>query len=145
MIDKLELIALKSVALRDSEYFCRRVYRYYSEKFHTPLAEVHKLSWGFVFTHYLEHIIETNNTQEQIYNLAVDHFHPDMKKVKNFMGEFESEEEEVQAYIKKIEEEEKAKLEKQKVNPHKEQEIKSKEINMDSTLFEHLDEEMEQD
>ena len=48
MIDQLELLALKSIALKDPEYFNRKVCRYYSEKFHTPLAEVYKLPWAFV-------------------------------------------------------------------------------------------------
>jgi hypothetical protein len=139
MIEKLELLALKSVAIKDYEYFCRKVYRYYSEKFHTPLAEVHNLSWAFVFTHYMEHVIENNNSQEEINELVLSYFYPEMKKVKNFMGEFDNEEEELQAYINKIEKEEEHKKQTKKQNPH----INEPDIVMESSSFEHLENEME--
>ena len=77
MINELEILAIKSVALKDPEYFYRRVCRYYSEKFHTPLTEVYKLAWPFVFNNYLEHVIETNNTKEDVYNLAIDICYPE--------------------------------------------------------------------
>jgi hypothetical protein len=127
MIDQLEILALKSVALKDAEYFQRRVCRYYSEKFHTPLLEVYELPWPFVFTNYLEHVIESNNGKKEIYDLAVDIFYPEIAK---------NEEEELQDWIKKIEAEEEAKQE----NPHTEE----PDIVMESTSFEHLEEEMEE-
>lgn len=157
MIDKLEGLALRSVALRDPEYFYRRICRYYSQNFHTPLLEVYELPWAFVFTNYLEHIMENNNTKEYIYDLSIEMFYPEL---------VESEEEELQDWIKKIEEEEeakrqaKAKKEKQgeenphieePENPHTEQEepenphIDEEEINMGSTSFEHLEDEIIED
>lgn len=151
MINELEILALKSVALKDLEYFTRKVYRYYSEKFHTPLAEVYNLPWAFVFTNYIEHIIETNNTKEDIYNIAVDIFYPEKKRIKNFMGEFENEEEEVQAWIKKIEKEAQEERDKNTTK----QEIKTAtltetvssnpDIKLESNQFEHLEKEMEED
>ena len=156
MIEKLELLAIKSVALKDPEYFYRRVCRYYSEKFHTPLRDVHDLPWAFVFTNYLEHLIEENNTQEGIYNLAIEVCYPERKM---------DEENEIQEWIKNIEKNEeekrKAKGKKQnprthknndenkstnktdKENPHKESE--EKEISVENDLFTHLEEEMEED
>jgi hypothetical protein len=143
MINELEKLALKSVALKDAEYFTRKVYRYYSEKFHTPLQEVYNLPWAFVFTNYIEHILETNNTKEDIYNLSIELFYPEKKKVKNFMGEFEDEEAEVQAWIKKIEAEEQTKRDKAKQIQTQKQEAQEPEIKIDSNAFEHLDKEME--
>jgi tRNA threonylcarbamoyladenosine modification (KEOPS) complex Pcc1 subunit len=155
MINELEILALKSIALKDAEYFTRKVCRYYSEKFHTPLAQVYELPWAFVFTNYIEHIIENNNSREQIYELAVDIFYPEKKRVKSFMGEFQSEEEEIQAWIKKIEKEaeeerqKKSQLSLKKEDKEIKQEVPAEEekseINMESTYFEHLEEEMKED
>ena len=140
MIDKLELLAIKSIALKDPEYFHRRVCRYYSEKFHTPLMEVYELPWAFVFTNYLEHLVEANNDREDIYNLAIDICYPE-KRV--------DEEEEIQDWIKRIEKEEEAKRqakkeEEEKKNPHTE-ENQEEEIHMDENLFSHLEDDMEND
>jgi hypothetical protein len=151
MINELEILALKSVALKDAEYFTRKVCRYYSEKFHTPLMEVYKLPWAFVFTNYIEHIIETNNTKEDIYNIAIDVFYPEKKRVKTFMGEFENEEQEIQAWINKIESEEQEKRDKKSVKQELKQEAAAQpiepesEINLEANQFEHLDREMEED
>jgi hypothetical protein len=151
MINELEILALKSVALKDPEYFTRKVCRYYSEKFHTPLAEVYALPWAFVFTNYIEHIIETNNSKEEIYNIAVDVFYPEKKRVKNFMGEFETEEEELDAWIKKVEKEaqeerdRKSKIEAAKKEEVVAEQIAEPEISLEANQFEHLDKEMEED
>ena len=158
MIDKLELLAVKSIALKDPEYFQRRVCRYYSEKFHTPLMEVYGLPWVFVFNNYIEHLIETNNGKEDIYNLAIDICYPEKR---------EKMEEETEEWIKQIETQEQAKreakqkkMEKEKIakqkaqeNPHIEQEgfdeenphIDNQEIHMGEDTFSHLDEDMESD
>lgn len=151
MINELEILALKSVALKDSEYFTRRVCRYYSEKFHTPLMEVYSLPWAFVFTNYIEHIIETNNTKEDIYNIVIDVFYPEKKRVKNFMGEFDNEEAEIQAWIKKIEKEAQEERDRKSIKQELKQEQVAQstypepEINLESNQFEHLDKEMEED
>lgn len=147
MIDKLELLAIKSIALKDPEYFHRRVCRYYSEKFHTPLMEVYELPWAFVFTNYLEHLVEANNDKEDIYNLAIDICYPE-KRV--------DEEEEIQDWIKRIEEEEEAKREARKNKMEEEKAAKEnkeepgeknpriddEEIHMGENLFSHLEEDM---
>ena len=143
MINELEILALKSVALKDSEYFTRKVCRYYSEKFHTPLTEVYNLPWAFVFTNYIEHIIETNNTKEDIYNIAIDVFYPEKKRVKNFMGEFSSEEEELDAWIKKVEKEAQEERDKKSLKQPV-LETKESEIKLEANQFEHLEKEMEE-
>ena len=151
MINELEILALKSVALKDPEYFTRKVCRYYSEKFHTPLVEVYALPWAFVFTNYIEHIIETNNSKEEIYNIAVDVFYPEKKRVKNFMGEFQTEEEELDAWIKKVEKEAQEERDRKSMvaAAKKEEEIAEQvdepEISLEANQFEHLDKEMEED
>ena len=142
MIDQLETLALKSIALKDNGYFYRRVCRYYSEKFHTPLMSVYDLPWPFVFTNYLEHVIESNNTREDIYNLAIDVCYPE-KSV--------SEEDEMQDWIRRIEEEEAAK--RHDSNPPVAEEkpivenpqIEEPNIDMGGDAFAHLEEEMKEE
>lgn len=147
IIDKLEIISIKGLALKDQAYFERRVCRYYSEKFHTPLAEVYKLPWPFVFTNYLEHLVETNNTPDDIRELALESCYPEKAgKVHSHLGEFDSEEEEMQAWIRQIEDEEENKrnaksIKEAEQNPHIEEET----LTMDASQFEHLEKEMEED
>lgn len=138
MINKLETIALKAIALKDPEYFTRRICRYYSEKFHTPLLEVMNLPWPFVFTHYLEHVIESNNSRKEIYDLAIDLCYPEMSN---------DDEEEIQDWIRRIEDEEQEKrankiieAKMKESNPPIEE---NPDINMGS--FDHLDDEMNDD
>ena len=105
--------------------------------------DVMGLPWPFVFTNYLEHIIESNNTQEEIYSLAIDICYPE-KSV--------DEEQEVSAWHKRIEREEQAKRD-AKENPPIEEEkpqaenphIEEPEINMGEGSFSHLEDEMEED
>lgn len=151
MIKELETLAIHGVALKDSEYFTRKVYRYYSEKFHTPLMDVYELPWGFVLTNYLEHIVETNNTTEEIYELAVDICYPELREIEEdaIMDRIrELENQNIQAGYGKDPKKERAKkvakIEKEKAetqNPHNEE----KEIDMGEGMFSHLDEEMEKD
>jgi len=140
MIEKLEVISIQELLLKEPEYFARKVYRYYSKNFHTPLAEVYKLPWTFVFTHYLEHLVEQKQ-QSDIFDIAMEVCYPEY---------IEAEEEAIQRRIREIEEEEELKRQKKKggqksppvqkeqtlQNPHKE------EIHLSSDTFAHLEEEM---
>jgi len=136
MIDRLELLAVKSTSLRDPEYFYRKVCRYYSEKFHTPLIEVYSLPWAFVFTNYIEHIIETNNTQKEIEQIAIDICYPEKA---------EKEEESLQKWIEKVEKEEEEKRQ-QKLQEKEKEEVKEEEsINMSLEDFSDLEKEMEEE
>lgn len=142
MIDKLELLAVKSVALKDSEYFYRKVCRYYSEKFHTPLMEVYEIPWAFVFTNYLEHLIETNHNKESLYELVIDICYPEKRL---------DEEQEVEDWIKQIEAEEQAKRRAKQNPPNQEKKVETEnphiengEIHMGEGVFSHLEEDMEQ-
>jgi hypothetical protein len=144
MINIFETLAIREVSLKSPEYFQRKICRYYSEKFHTPLMDVYSLPWNFVLTNYLEHVMESNNTREELYDLAVDICYPERR---------EDEEKEIQEWIKKIEKEEAEKLKKK--NPHIQKaerqapppsphiEESTNEIVMDKNVFAHLEEEME--
>ena len=156
MIDRLELLAVKSIALKDPEYFQRRVCRYYSEKFHTPLMEVYGLPWAFVFNNYIEHLIETNNDKEDIYNLAIDICYPEKREemeqeTEEWIKQIEAQEQAKREARKKKMEEEKAARKKAQENPGTDEvepgeenpHIDNEEIHMGESMFSHLDEDME--
>jgi hypothetical protein len=54
LFEAIEISALKSVLKPDDEYFLRRIFRWYSEKFHTALHEVEDLPLDDVLTTYFE-------------------------------------------------------------------------------------------
>jgi len=145
-IDKLQVLALESVINKNTEYFVRKVCRYYSEKFHTPLKEVHELPWTFVFTNYLEHILENNKTEEDLIELAIDICYPEKRS---------EEEAEIEDWIKKIEEEEenkrieKARQQREKAKREKEEDENpqiedSEEIHMSEDQFKHLEDDFKE-
>ena len=137
MINKLETLALKAIVMKDPEYFTRKVCRYYSEKFHTPLLEVHDLPWTFVFNNYLEHVIESNNSRNEIYELSLEVIYPEMSK---------TEEQKNVAFAEMIERQEQEKMaDKIIADKMKDTLVADENINMESTDFSHLDEEMEED
>ena len=97
-----------------------------------------------MLTNYLEHVIETNNTKDDLYDLAIDICYPEKR---------DDEEKEIQEWIRSIEEEQNKKLTKKK-SPHTEQEKQNtptenphieestNEISMGANDFAHLEEEM---
>jgi len=55
-IEALQLIALKNIEKPDVEAQLRRIKRFFSTTFHTPLADVENLDLDFVLMHYFEHV-----------------------------------------------------------------------------------------
>lgn len=140
MIDKIEAISIKSTALKDGEYFYRKVCRYYSEKFHTPLLQVYDIPWPFVFQNYIEHVVETNRSRKEIYELAIDVCYPEKRQ---------QEKEADDKWLKEIEkeEQEKTRLEKEALAAKQKSTNKPEEpeIEMGAFHFSHLENEMEED
>ena len=131
MIDRVEILALKGVCLKDSDYRYRKICRYYSHHFSTPLMDVYELPWFHVLQNYLEHVLEQKN-EEALYELVLELVYPE---------KIQQEEDSVNDWIKQIEEEEKAKREKM---AQKDKTLEEP-ISIQSTSFEHLEEEMEQE
>ena len=74
--ESLQLDAIRAVLLNDREYFCRKVCRWYSTNFHTPLHDVYKLEWTFVLQQYYEKTLE-NLDYNDVYDLAVKDYVPE--------------------------------------------------------------------
>lgn len=64
-IDDLRLVAMHNVVKGGFEYYHRRVCRWYSEKFATPLEDVYELPVDDVFLHYFEVYYESLNEPER--------------------------------------------------------------------------------
>ena len=60
--------ALHDILNNDAEYFFRRIARWYSSTFHTPLHEVEQLPWFEILQHYYEFHYEKMN-QTELYEL----------------------------------------------------------------------------
>lgn len=56
--DAIKTKALFSVLKPDTEYFLRRIYRWYSKTFHTPLQEVFDIPVEFILKEYFEEYFE---------------------------------------------------------------------------------------
>ena len=77
----LQLSALEAVLTNSFAHFERKVRRWFSKTFHTPLHTVDKLSWDYVLTHYYESIFE-NMSHNEALEIAMREYLPD------FISEF---------------------------------------------------------
>lgn len=91
--------ALLTVSLEDPgyEYFYRKVCRWYSTTFHTPLHEVLNLPTPLIFQHYYESSFESlsESSPEEVQQLVMKLVDPDMQDeddIKDFIQKIESEE-----------------------------------------------------
>lgn len=57
-INNLKILALRSVIRPDEEYLCRKIIRWYSKTFHTPIIEVQKIPILDILQHYYEEQFE---------------------------------------------------------------------------------------
>ena len=53
-----QLEAITNILGKTEEYFQRKVCRWFSEKYSTPLPDVEKMEWGYLLTHYYEAVLE---------------------------------------------------------------------------------------
>lgn len=74
--EEIQLRALESVLLNNLPYFERKVKRWFSREFSTPLPEVEKLNWDYILTHYYESNLE-NKTFNEVFDSAVSHYLPE--------------------------------------------------------------------
>jgi len=77
------------------DFFERKVRRWFSRAFSTPLLETYKISWELILLHYYENSLE-NKSYNEVYELACQEYLPEITKQK------EAEDEE---FIKQLEKE----------------------------------------
>jgi hypothetical protein len=101
---EMKEIALANVSQPDSEYFYRKVCRWFSKTFHTPLSEVYKLSFDDILLAYFEEgyekLSDSEDGEEAIYVDMVKAVDPEYD---------EKEEEAIEDFIEMVEAEEEAK------------------------------------
>jgi hypothetical protein len=117
----MQMEALFNTLNETEIFFYRKVCRWYSEKFHTPLHEVTNggvVSWDEMLLNFYEHTFD-NLGYNEVYKLACEDFLPEIK---------EKHEAENDAFAKALEEEQKATMEKAKSKKENKVDIKNKDL-----------------
>jgi hypothetical protein len=83
----LQLEAIEGNLTKSFPYFERKIKRWYSKTFSTPLHEVNELPWDWILLNYYEDAIE-NQSYNEVFDLAVREYLPE------FVKEIEDEDEE---------------------------------------------------
>jgi primosomal protein N' len=124
---KIQGLALSSVYEGDLLYFQRKVCRWYSEKYHTPLHQVFDIPWEFVLTCYYEDSFEKMKEEDLEYEVK-----------STFANEvLQTEEEENQAFALELERKLK---ERQKAKNNKSESLDKQDQKEISLTFDNLEE-----
>ena len=135
-----QLKALRSAFFKDNVFFYRKVCRWYSTTFHTPLMEVYKLSFNHIIQNYYESQMEELDNN-QLFDLATKEMLPEfIKKSDDYDEAFARSLEEEQAQTLKNKEKHKKKAED---GPETELPTKAPEIPEVDLDFEGLDDGMD--
>lgn len=132
-----QLKAANAILNDTPDYFYRKVCRWYSKNFHTPLMQVFGLPYHHVLQHYYEHHMD-----QMTYNQTLDYVKSELLPV--FI---DKEEEANAAYAKALEREQAATLAKKKAREAKEKEQKAKKVDIPefNLNFEESDDEHRED
>ena len=74
-----QIKAVESVLDPDEAYFYRKVCRWYSTKFHTPLLTVESLPLDQILTNYYESTMESISYND-LYDIAIEDFLPEIQE-----------------------------------------------------------------
>jgi len=104
LVEATQAQAALAVESQSNDYLLRRIFRWYSSTFHTPLAEVDKLPIEYVLQQFFEHSYENMDTR--VFN----------KTIRDLIGD-KSDEKSDEEFIKSTREEmrNKAKIKKAKI------------------------------
>jgi len=69
--DSIRKLAMLAVIEPDASAFLRRISRWFSQTFHTPLNEVEDLPTGYILQHYYEHTFEQMESKDR-HNLIIE-------------------------------------------------------------------------
>lgn len=75
----LQLKAIQNVLSNNDEYFYRKICRWFSKEFSTPIKDVESLPWDYIITHYYESHIETMSKQPLL-DFIVDTYFPEIRE-----------------------------------------------------------------
>ena len=85
-----QLEAITSILTKDEGYFHRKVCRWFSEKYSTPLPEVETMEWSYLLTHYYEAALE-DMTYNQVFDMAqaqyIDEFMQEDERIRQKLDE----------------------------------------------------------
>ena len=100
--ESIQLEAIEGFLLKSFEFFERKVRRWYSKNFSTPLKDTHHIPWEEILLNYYEDAIDSRDYNE-ILEMAMSDYIPEFAKIKEIEdAEFDRElEEEQKQTIKK--------------------------------------------
>jgi hypothetical protein len=98
------LKALNGKLNKTSDFFERKIMRWYSKAFSTPLHEVYNLPWLFVLQHYYESYLD-DLEYDKVYDMAINDYLSELANIK---------EQEDEEFAKQLEAKIMKKLEKEK-------------------------------
>lgn len=76
MYSALQMEAVFNALTNNSAFFERKVRRWYSKTFNTPLKDTFKVAWDEILIHYYESLIEDKSYNE-IFDIAVQNYLPE--------------------------------------------------------------------
>ncbi len=89
LFESVQLLALASIKKPDGNYFIRRICRWYSREFSTPLHEVEALPLDYVLQNYFESIYEELEEEDFDKRVAEVLESPEQKKMRKTEQELE--------------------------------------------------------
>jgi len=78
----IQIKAIESVLDSDDAYSYRKICRWYSKTFHTPLQDVYKLDFEHVLSNYYESTFE-EIPYNDLYDIAIEDFIPELAEQNN--------------------------------------------------------------
>jgi len=78
----IQIKAIESVLDPDDQYSFRRICRWYSKTFHTPLQDVYNLDFEHVLSNYYESTFE-EIPYNDLYDIAIEDFIPELAEQNN--------------------------------------------------------------
>lgn len=103
-----QVLAMHRVLKPDAEYLLRRIYRYYSQHFHTPLHVVEELPLDDVLCHYYEHLYE--NMESGSREILREKLALTMEELLALAKSKQEDEEDDSEWLREIEEQEKRRI-----------------------------------
>lgn len=120
-----QLEAITNILGKTEDYFQRKVCRWFSEKYSTPLPEVERMEWDYLLTHYYEAALEDMD-YNNVFDMAQHQY------IEEFMEEDEVIRQQLEEEL--IEEQEQSLKKKEKKKQENEQKIKEFNMSFDEEL-----------
>jgi hypothetical protein len=107
----LQVEAVFNALTSNSAFFERKVRRWFSKNYNTPLLDTYAIAWDQILIHYYESALE-DKTKNEIYDVAIENYLPDL---------MDKREEDDRAFAQELIEEQRRSIESKKQRQGKQQ------------------------